>query len=146
MKARILTALAACLLLAADEQDLARQELKTLEGTWTMAALEVEGEKVAEERLQAAQLVIKEGKYIVTTRGATHETLITLDPTKKPKHIDMVFIEGENKDKVQRAIYELEGDTLKLCRSRDPEFDRPKDFTTAPGTGLFCVTWKRQSK
>jgi uncharacterized protein (TIGR03067 family) len=146
MKSRIATALAACLLLAANEQELAKQELKALEGTWTMAALEVEGNKVAEERLQGSQLVIKDGKYIVMTRGATHETLITLDPTKKPKHIDMVFTEGENKDKVQRGIYELEGDTFKLCRSRDPDFDRPKDFTTSPGTGLFVVTWKRQSK
>ncbi len=146
MKPRILVALAACLLLGADEQDLAKKELKELEGTWTMSALEVEGTKVAEERLQGSQLVIKEGKYIVITRGTTHETLITLDPTKKPKQIDMVFSEGENKDKLQRGIYELDGDTFKLCRSRDPDFDRPKDFTTAPGTGLFCVTWKRQPK
>jgi uncharacterized protein (TIGR03067 family) len=144
MKARILTALAACLLLAADEPDLVQKELKALEGTWTMAALEVEGTKVAEERLQGTQLVIKEGTYLVKTSQTMHETLFMIDPSKKPKHMDMTFTSGDLKDKTLQAIYELDGDTLKLCRSRDPDFGRPKDLTTASGTGLFCVTWKRQ--
>src|SRR4051794_2347516 len=67
MKSRCSILLATCLLIAADDKELARQELKGLEGTWTMAALEVEGNKVAEDKIQGAELVIKDGKYIVTT-------------------------------------------------------------------------------
>src|SRR5262245_46699716 len=100
MKSRCFLLLSACLLIAADDKNQARQELKSLEGTWTMAALEVEGNKVAEDKIQGAELVIKDGKYVVTTRGMRHEMLLTLDPTKKPKQMDMVFTEGENKDKV----------------------------------------------
>src|SRR5687768_8968829 len=104
----------ALLLIAADGTDPAKKELAALEGTWTMISLEVEGQKVGEDRL-GSELTIKDGKYIVTTRGKTHETKLTLDPTQKPKHIDMVFAEGENKDKPHRGIYELEGDTLRVC-------------------------------
>jgi uncharacterized protein (TIGR03067 family) len=142
-----LAALAACLLLGTEGQgDKAQQELEKLQGAWVMISLEVEGEKVAEERLQGAELVIKDGKYLVTTRGITHETLIRLDPAQRPKHIDMVFSDGPSKDKVHRGIYELDADTLRICRSRDPEFERPKQFATSPGTGLFIVVWKRQPK
>lgn len=142
---KVLGALLACVLLAADSnEDQAKKDLEALAGTWAMTALEVEGEKVSEERIQGTELVIKDGKYIVTARGQSYETAITLDPSKKPKEIDMTFKDGPNKDKVQRAIYELEGDTFKLCRSRDPDFGRPKDFTTSPGTGLFVIVWKRR--
>jgi uncharacterized protein (TIGR03067 family) len=140
---KLLMALVTLLFLAADDSDPAQKELKTLEGTWTMIALEVEGQKVGEDRL-GSELVIKDGKYIVTARGKSHETAITLDPTQKPKHIDMVFAAGENKDKPHRGIYEIEGDTLRVCRSIDPEFSRPKEFATTPGTGLFMVVWKRR--
>jgi uncharacterized protein (TIGR03067 family) len=143
MKTRLFLCLAALLLVAADGPELAKKELAALEGTWTMASLEVEGQQVSEDRL-GGELTIKEGKYIVTTRGKPHETLITFDPTKKPKHIDMVFTEGPNKDKTHRGIYEVEGDTFKVCRSIDPEFSRPTEFATSPGTGLFLVVWKRR--
>jgi uncharacterized protein (TIGR03067 family) len=144
MHAKRFVAIAALLLVAADGPDPAKKELAALEGTWTMISLEVEGQKVSEDRVQGSELVIKDGKYIVTTRGKRHETALTLDPTQKPKHIDMVFADGENKDKPHRGIYEIDGDTLRVCRSLDPEFSRPKEFATSPGTGLFLVVWKRR--
>jgi uncharacterized protein (TIGR03067 family) len=131
------------LLVAGDAPEAARKELAALEGTWTMVSLEVEGQEVSEDRL-GSELVIKDGKYIVTTRDVRTETRLALDPTQKPKHIDMVFAEGTNKDKPHRGIYQLEGDTLKICRSIDPEFPRPREFATSPGTGLFLVVWKRR--
>ena len=133
MTSNVFAALALGLLFAADAaQDAAKKELEQLAGTWTISALEVEGQKVADEKLQGTTLVIKDNKYIVTARGQSHETVITLDPGKKPKSIDMVFSQGMNKDKVHRGIYELDGDTLKLCRSQQPEADRPEAFTTSP--------------
>ncbi|HXG12536.1 MAG TPA: TIGR03067 domain-containing protein [Gemmataceae bacterium] len=147
MKTKVLMVLAVGLLLAADDkEDAARKELEKLQGTWEMAALEVEGQPVPAEKLQGTTLLIKGDRYIVKVKDQTYETIITLDPTKKPKTIDMVFLDGPNKDKVHRGIYELEGDTFKLCRGLGPDRERPTEFATWPDTGVFLVVWKRQAK
>ena len=147
MKVQMLAAVTAMLFVAADTKDNdAKKELEKLQGTWYMAALEVEGQQVAEEKLQSAKLTIKGDKYTVTVKDTNHETVITLDPTKKPKTIDMVFTDGPNKDKIHRGIYELDGDTFKLCRAREPDDERPTEFASQPKSGIFVVTWKRQTK
>jgi uncharacterized protein (TIGR03067 family) len=123
----------------------AKKDLEQLQGTWTMAALEVDGKLVPEAKLKGTTLIIKGNKYIVKVRNQTHETAFQLDPTKKPKEIDMTFAEGANKDRVHKGIYALEGDTFKLCRGQQPDRERPTEFGTWPDTGIFLVTWKRQS-
>ncbi|MFL5240837.1 MAG: TIGR03067 domain-containing protein [Gemmataceae bacterium] len=126
-------------------EDAAKKELEKLQGTWTMAALEVDGKPVPEEKLKSSTLTIKGEKYIIKVKDDTHETIIKLDPKKKPKEIDMTFTEGANKDKVLKGIYELDGDTFKICRALLPDKDRPTEFGTWPDTGVFLVTWKRQT-
>jgi uncharacterized protein (TIGR03067 family) len=147
MKVKLPAAVLAVLLVgAADTSNDAQKELEKLQGTWIMAALEVDGQQVPEEKLQGTKLTIKGDKYIVTVKDKSHEVVITLDPAKKPKTIDMVFADGPNKDKVHRGIYELEKDTFKLCRAREPDGERPTEFATQPNTGVFMVTWQRELK
>jgi uncharacterized protein (TIGR03067 family) len=126
--------------------DEAKKELDRLQGTWTMAALEVDGKPVPEEKLKSSTLTIKGDKYIIKVGDNTHETIIKLDPGKKPKEIDMTFTEGANKDKTLKGIYDLDGDTFRMCRGLTPDKDRPGDFGTWPDTGMFLVTWKRVPK
>ena len=52
---------------------------------------------------------------------------------------------AEYKGKTALGIYELEGDTLKLCYSQ-PGKDRPKEFTAAKGSGQAMSVWKRDKK
>ena len=40
------------------------------------------------------------------------------------------------------GIYELDGDTLKVCYAHGKK-ERPKEFKTAPGSGLALVIYKR---
>ncbi len=55
--------------------------------------------------------------------GNEEKVLFHLDPTKKPKQID--FSEGA------KGIYELDGDTLKLCWTKEAKTQgRPKAFPT----------------
>ena len=42
----------------------AKQELERLQGEWVMAALEVDGKMVPEEKLRGTTLLIKADKYI----------------------------------------------------------------------------------
>src|SRR5262249_44252161 len=69
------------------------------------------------------------------------EGVYHLDPTKSPKQIDFTTL-GEFR-KTGLGIYSLEGDTLKLCLSIDPEKvdQRPTEFATKPGEmGLISTS------
>lgn len=120
-----------------------KQDRDRLQGVWTMAALEVDGKLVPENKLGTV-LTIKGNKYITRVKDREFVTTFTVDPSKRPPAIDMTFIEGDNKDKVLKGIYALDGDTLKICRGLRAEMDRPTQFGTWPNTGLFMVTWKRK--
>ena len=67
-----------------------------------------------------------------------------LDPTRKPKEIDLTWAEFANKGKVQLAIYELDGDARKICESPVGRV-RPKKFESNKGSGQSMLTLKRVS-
>jgi uncharacterized protein (TIGR03067 family) len=122
----------------------AKDDLKKLQGTWTMAELEINGKPVPEEKLKGTTLVIKDDKYIIKVKDKTFETAFKLDASKDPKGIDMFFPDGANAPKVGKGIYSVADDTFKMCRAQAAGQDRPRDFATTDGSGLFLVVWKRQ--
>ncbi len=144
MKAVTVFALLLVPLVLAEPTAEAKQELERLQGTWALVGLEVNGEAVPEAKLQGTTLVIKGDKYVTHVKGNKHETTIEVDPGKKPKAIDMYFPDGTNAPKLSKGVYELDGDTLKVCRHQTPGEDRPSQIGSWPNTNLFVVTWKRQ--
>jgi uncharacterized protein (TIGR03067 family) len=66
-----------------------------------------------------------------------------LDPSAKPKALDITGTEGPNEGKTILAIYERDGDTLRVCYDLSGK-DRPKEFKTSEGTPLFLVEYKLQ--
>jgi len=134
------------ILIGAEPTDEAKKDLEKLQGEWVMAALEVNGKPVPEEKVRGTILTIKGDKYTLGVKDAKHEVTIKLDPAQKPKAIDMLFPDGTNVPKVGKGIYKIEGDTFVLCRSQATEGARPTDFATTPDTGYFMVTWKRKAQ
>lgn len=129
---------------AAGPTDEAKKELERLQGTWVMAGLEVNGEAVPEAKLQGTTLVIRGDRYVVKVKETTHETTIAVDPAKKPKAIDMFLPNGTDAPKLSEGVYDLDGDTLRICRNQAAGEDRPAQIGSWPNTNLFVVTWKRQ--
>jgi len=148
MKSKQLFAFVACLLLAGDEsKDKAvKADLEKIQGTYKMASLEVDGKAVPEEKLKSSTLTIKGDKYIIKVKDQTYETQMILDPEKKPKAIDMKFLDGVNKDKTALGIYKIGDDTFTMCRRLNPDQARPQDFGTWPNTSTFLVVWKKEKK
>ena len=145
MKVKALLLLVVALCIAADKPKVdAKAELKRLQGTWEMVGLEVNGEPVPEKQLAGTTLVIKEDKYTVKVKDNSHETTIKIDPAKDPKAIDMYFPNGTELPKLSKGVYELDGDTFKVCRHQTPGEDRPTQIGSWPNTNLFVVTWKRK--
>jgi uncharacterized protein (TIGR03067 family) len=50
-----------------------------------------------------------------------------LDPSKSPKTINAMIAQGERKGDILLGIYELDGDTFKVCFDAQAE-KRPVDF------------------
>ena len=127
-----------CVALAnADDKD-----SKALNGTWAPQSGEFAGAKFPDEILKTLKLEIKDGKYTVTAGKETDKGTAKIDSSKKPKEMDVVGTDGPNKGKTFPAIYELDGDTLKVCYDLSGK-ERPKAFKTESGTMVFLVTYKR---
>jgi uncharacterized protein (TIGR03067 family) len=116
-----------------------------IQGTWLPSSAELGGNKFPEEVRKSIKLVVKDGKYTVTVGMAPDHGTIKLDPSAKPKAIDITGTEGPNKGKTIRAIYELDGDTSRVCYDLGGK-SRPTQFKSAAGTQLFLVTYKREKR
>src|SRR5712671_694551 len=89
-------------------------DAKNIQGTWLPVKGELAGQPMADEVLKTITLQLNGGKYEVTAENVDKGTY-TLDSAAKPKIIDITGAEGPNAGKKIPAIYELNGDTLRIC-------------------------------
>jgi uncharacterized protein (TIGR03067 family) len=139
--------LAVGLLLAAgapNKDDLAKKDLDALKGTWKAVGGEEDGKAVPEEDAKKFKLVVDGDKYTFTVEGVSEEQgTLKVDPGQKPKAIDVMIMSGDDKGKEQHGLYDVEGDTLKLCFS-PPGGERPKALAGKEGTMATLFIFKRQ--
>lgn len=143
MKLSLLLVLVAALLISASALgDDVKDELKKLQGKWSPISAELGGTKLSEEQLKAIQLTLEGEKYTVKIGDISDLGTIEIDPSKTPRTMDIIGTEGPNKGKTIPAIYEVSGDTLKVCYSLDGK-DRPTEFKAGAATKVFLVVYKR---
>jgi uncharacterized protein (TIGR03067 family) len=117
----------------------------TLDGTWVPSAAEIGGKKFPDEIRKIIKLTVKNGKYTVMVGDKADRGTTKLDPSAKPKALDITGTEGPNKGKTILAIYERNGDTLRVCYDLSGK-GRPTEFKTREGTQLFLVTYTREKQ
>jgi len=128
----------------AQEKADTKKDVAQLQGEWTMVSGSADGSPVPETMLSDFKRVCKEEETTVTVAGQMFlKAKFKLDASKKPKTIDYDVIDGPTKGKKQLGIYELEGDTFKVCFAK-PDMERPTDFK--PGEGRTTSVWKREKK
>lgn len=128
-------------------EEKAKKDLERMQGTWTLHALEVNGKDVPAPKLEGTILIIKKDDYRTKVKDKEQPGFrLKLDPSKKPKAVDMIKTMPGSPDEVIKGIYTFEGDTLKFCRGLTKEQERPNQFATWPDTNYFVVTWKKQGK
>ena len=115
-------------------------EIKALQGTWTVVALEMDGQPMEG---MAAQVVVKGDRFTTTGMGATYEGRVTVDAAQEPKHFTLEFTDGPEKGNTNPGIYELDGDTIKFCLA-SPGKPRPTEFTSKEGSGHSLGVMKRE--
>jgi uncharacterized protein (TIGR03067 family) len=119
----------------------AEEEGKMIEGTWIPITAELGGQKLPDEYLKSARLILTAGRYTYQIDQGTYK-LIPAEEPKAPKAMDITGTGGPNKGKTFLAIYELAGDTLRICYDLEGK-SRPEAFTTRAGTRQFLVIYKR---
>ena len=117
----------------------------SLEGTWLPSAAELGGKKFPDKVRKTIKLVVRGDRYTVTLGKKVDKGTIKSNPSAKPKALDITGTEGPNKGKTILAIYERDGDTLRICYDLSGK-NRPTEFETRADTQLFLVTYKRQKK
>lgn len=126
----------------AGKDNAAREELKKFAGTWALVSLEVDGKTAPADDIKDTRVVIKGNKATFSHRDkVVAETIFSLDPMKKPKTMDATSTLGPNKGQKTLAIYELDGDNLKVCSTQGEQ--RPKEFAANQGSGCSLYVWKR---
>ena len=118
-------------------------DLKAMEGKWTVEKTEAGGKSIESDDLKALVVTIKGDRYTLLTKDGTDAGSLQLDETKKPKTMDATDTEGDDVGKVVKAIYEISGDTMRVCYALD-DSGRPTEFATKEGSPFLLVTYKRE--
>lgn len=118
-------------------------EKNPLEGKWTVTSLTRDGK--ADKSLDGAVREHAGDKYSVTPPAGSAtpkaEGTAAIDAAKKT--IDMKPSAGRYKDKTLKGIFKIEGDTLTIAFSSDPEKDRPTAFESKDGSGVVLAVHTR---
>lgn len=122
----------------ADDKDKVAEEDKKFEGKWQVVTLEIGGNKAQSEAVETMTFTFTGKKYEQKIGDDVVEAgTQDLDPGKTPKFMDVTVTDGETKGKKQLAIYEINGDTCKICFAQHDSKDRPTKFETKDTDNMY---------
>lgn len=126
-----------------DKAEDKRSDKEKLQGVWIPTGSMVRGEKKdpKDAKLQMWKLLFDDDKVTIPDDRTVR---YTLDPSKKPKRMDIF---GKDGAPMILVIYELEGDKLRISfkktDGRPDEQDRPTDFDTAKNGSVLIILKRR---
>jgi uncharacterized protein (TIGR03067 family) len=109
-----------------------------LQGAWTLRSLELDGQEMP----AMGGIEIDGDRFTVNGMAAEYSGTMEIDPAAKPKRFDLVFTSGPEAGNRNRGIYDLTGDTWKVCLNMAGKA-RPRFFTSKPGSGNAVEVFER---
>jgi len=150
MKTVLFSALALALSLVAsggagaDDKKAPADDQKAFQGSWTLEKFESsDGAGPPEDVLKKTKFVFEGTKMTIDMGEMKHFGEVKWLGDKKPKRLDIVPGDGPDAGKTFAGIYELTGDTLKMCISHTAT--APTEFA-AKGDKVMLITLKREKK
>jgi uncharacterized protein (TIGR03067 family) len=112
-----------------------------LQGTWAIVSSEFAG--APQKRDIGGKLIFDGGKFTFKEKLKDSPGRFVLDTRTKPKQFDFVLDDNKN----VFGIYDLDGDTLKLCFVKGGEKgSRPTAFVSKKDTNIVLLVLKREKK
>jgi len=141
----------------ASAEETAKTNSTKLQGTWTIKSiLRDPREKTDEARGLGFKVSVTNDSIFVTAPeiGPIGPLLFRADTNAVPATLDIWVDEsafGKSKQQILSedpvlAIYEIKGDTLKVCWARLEDRNRPHEFASPPGSERTLITLQRTSQ
>ena len=119
-------------------------DTKTLQGSWIPVKAELGGQPLPADVLKKITLILTNQNYEVTITGEQSDFgTWSIDTSTKPKGMTIVGTKGPNAGKTFPCIYEVKGNTFRICYDLSGT-KQPTEFKTATGTKLYLVTYNRK--
>ena len=121
-----------------------RAPLTELDGTWVPIAADVSGQELAVRELRVARLVLDRGGYEIVDRAehVVDRGDYRIDRDSVPQALDIVGVSGPNAGRTMLAIFELDGDRLKVCYDLESA-QRPHAMQALEDQLLLTITYVR---
>jgi uncharacterized protein (TIGR03067 family) len=120
--------------------DATEKDLKAMQGKWSVASAVDRGKPVPAKELEGMEIEFK-GATMITREGKSEEKNgVKLDPSKKPK---VMLTDPVNGEKPAPAIYEIDGDTLKIAFAKGGT-KPPASFDLKKGDDVQIFVLKRK--
>jgi uncharacterized protein (TIGR03067 family) len=139
----------------ADQPAEKKADKELMQGIWVFSAFEFDGIVFTGADLKSSIVAqVRDLRVTVKEDGVSSSTAallpgqtlkLALDPAEKPPTFDLQVVKG-GKDVEEKImlLYELRGDTLRLCWGGSSREQRPKSFTSSGGQ--YVLTFKREEK
>jgi RNA polymerase sigma factor (sigma-70 family) len=114
-----------------------------IQGKWKLVSAKLMGKDLPEEEQKA----LNESGFVFEKDKLTapHPGSFTLDPTKSPKEMDLTIDEPEQRKGKYLAVYELDGDTLKITFAHVGQ-DRPTKVAAGNDDPWAVLVFERVKK
>ena len=135
------------------------KDLELLKGTWNIDTMEWGGKSLPKELMNGYKFVFagnkltwkgaigmmsKSGK-VTAIDGTFPPCDFKINPGKEPKEID-ITLQLKQGDKTLLGIYEIKGDTLKVCNFGSKTGKRPAEFSTKDDRNIAYIVLTRAKK
>ena len=128
--------------------DILRDEVvKQLQGAWKVVSLTIAGEVVPRETYDdgedfAHYFWFADGEITTGDRWAAWEMPFTINVDCQPMEININRDDLPN-SWIQKCIFEVTGDTLRICGAGSVDRPRPSQFTSTPVNGQMLYLAER---
>lgn len=129
------------------------EAFKPLQGVWKPLSVQYDAtEQIPEAKTRSMLTMVVAGNEFRTYYRSDPKgeygfrlftTTVALDPGSKT--FSLTVTDGQKKGESRHGIYEVTGDTLKLCYGPTDK-PRPTAFAAPKGSGIFFETWQIEKR